>query len=272
MFKTLLPLTLGAFLISSTRASPLNALPSSSTSTNPFPASTPFTASQAEIKAIQEALILAPSEIDRENVLFFNPPDATNITFQFVNVTHKAPTGGEIVLNTVDNFPALIGTHVSAAIGFVDACGLNVPHSHPRANEFLTVVNGTLIGGLMLEEIPDANGTVNSGPGSTIPIPMVTATLTNFTGMLFPQGQVHFQFNPTCEPAVFAAAFDSNDSGRTQIANTFFSIGFDDVLETATGNSESLGVGQLDALRGHIPDSFALLMDDCAKTCGFATS
>jgi hypothetical protein len=100
---------------------------------------------------------------------------------------------------------------------------------------------------------------------------MVTATLTNFTGMLFPQGQVHFQFNPTCEPAVFSAAFDNNDSGRTQIANTFFSIGFDDVLETAVGNSESLGAAQLDALRGHIPDSFAELMSDCAKACGIPT-
>jgi len=123
----------------------------------------------------------------------------------------------------------------------------------------------------MLEEIPDSDGVINSGPNSTIPIPMVTATLTNFTGMLFPQGQVHFQFNPTCEPAVFAAAFDSSDSGRTQIANTFFSIGFDDVLETAVGNSESLGAAQLDALRGHIPDSFAELMDDCAKMCGLPT-
>jgi hypothetical protein len=111
MCKTLLPLALGAFLITATTAYPLDASYASSTSTNPFPASTPFTASPAEIKAIQEALILAPSEIDREAILFTNPPDATNITFQFVNVTHSPPTGGEIVLSSVDNFPALIGTH-----------------------------------------------------------------------------------------------------------------------------------------------------------------
>jgi hypothetical protein len=123
----------------------------------------------------------------------------------------------------------------------------------------------------MLEAIPDSTDIINSTLNGTIPIPMVTASLTNFTGMLFPQGQVHFQFNPTCEPAVFAAAFDNNDSGRTQIANTFFSIGFDDVLETAVGNSESLGAAQLDALRRHIPESFAELMSDCAKTCGIPT-
>jgi len=111
MFKTLLPLALGACLISATAASPLDTRQASPTSKNPFPPSPPFAASSSEIKAIQEALILAPSEVDRENILFTNTPDATNITFQFVNVTHSAPTGGEIILSSVDNFPALIGTH-----------------------------------------------------------------------------------------------------------------------------------------------------------------
>lgn len=154
----------------------------------------------------------------------------------------------------------------------MDACGLNVPHSHPRANEFLTVVSGTLVGGLMLEEFFDSTGIINSTLNGTIPTPMVLNTLTNFTGMLFPQGNVHFQFNPTCEPAVFAAAFDNNDSGRVQIASTFFSIQEDDVLETAVGNSESLSASQLDALRDHIPDAFAELMSDCAKMCNIPTS
>jgi len=124
----------------------------------------------------------------------------------------------------------------------------------------------------MLEETYDSTGIHNATLNGTIPIPMVTATLSNFTGMLFPQGLVHFQFNPTCEPAVFAAAFDSSDSGRVQIANTFFSIGYDDVLETAVGNSESLGAAQLDALRGHIPDAFAEMMSDCATMCKIPTS
>ena len=117
MLKTLLPLALGAFFITGTTGSPVDSYyTSSSTSTLPFPSSTPFTASPAEIKALQEALILAPSEIDRQNILFTNPPDATNITFQFVNVTHSAPTGGEIVLADVDNFPALIGLHGNLVI------------------------------------------------------------------------------------------------------------------------------------------------------------
>jgi hypothetical protein len=221
---------------------------------------------------MQKALILAPSYVDREAILFPNPPDASNILFHFVDASHRPPTGGEIVLSSVDNFPALIGTNVAAAIGFVDPCGLNVPHSHPRANEFLTVVLGELVGGLVLENTTGLLGNTN-GTNPTSTVPMVNATLTQYMGMLFPQGQVHFQFNPTCEPAVFAAAFDNADSGRTQIANTFFSIQPDDVLIAALGgNVESLNASQIDHLRGNIPDAFAELIDSCAVRCGIAST
>ncbi|TVY25946.1 Spherulin-1A [Lachnellula hyalina] len=239
-----------------------------STSTIP-PCATPT----PSLQELQQLLMLAPSEVDREAILLPNPPNACNITFQFVNTTHVPPTGGEIVLASVDKFPALIGTHVSAAIGFVDACGLNVPHSHPRANEFLTVVQGQLIGGLVLESVPDLTGRVNSSvPNPTVPEPVVMANLTQYTGMLFPQGEVHFQFNPTCEPAVFAAAFDNEDAGRVQIANTFFSIRDDEVVSAALGYPESLDARQIGRLRGHIPDSFAELMDSCAKRCHIPSS
>lgn len=268
MFQNVIRPAFVAFLVAAATATPLQAPYPTTVNSGP-PSANTFTPQQ--IKEVQKELILAPSNEDREAILFTNPPDATNITFQFINTTHRAPTGGEIVLASVDNFPALIGTSVGAAIGFVDACGLNVPHSHPRANELLTVVKGKLIGGLMLENTTGLMGNTN-GQNPTFPVPMVTAVLTNFTGMLFPQGEVHFQFNPTCEPAVFAAAFDSSDSGRVQIANTFFSIQPDEVLITALGgNLETISAAQIDKLRGHIPDAFAELMDDCAKKCGIPT-
>ncbi|TVY17627.1 Spherulin-1A [Lachnellula arida] len=183
------------------------------------------------------------------------------------------PRRREIVLASVDNFPALIGTHVSAAIGFVDACGLNVPHSHPRANELLTVVQGQLIGGLVLESVPDLSGRANdSEVNPTLPEPVVMANLTRYKGMLFPQGAVHFQFNPTCEPAVFAAAFDGEDAGRVQIANSFFSVRDDEVLGAALGYPEALDAREVGRLRGRIPDSFAELMESCAKRCHIRSS
>jgi hypothetical protein len=226
------------------------------------------TATPEQIKAQQEALILAASQQDRQAILLTNPPDATNITFQFINNTVEAPTGGTIALATVDNFPALIGTKVGMAIGFVNACGLNTPHLHPRANEFLTVIQGELVAGLVLEENPGGAGNVN-GMNPTGPIRQVNATLSNNKGFLFPQGEVHFQFNPTCEPALFAAAFDNSDPGRTQIARNFFSEFPDDVIIAAAGGDvELLDAHRIDQLRDKIPAAFAELIDSCAEKCG----
>ncbi|KAF9282090.1 hypothetical protein BGZ68_006216 [Mortierella alpina] len=220
--------------------------------------------------ALKAALNAAASYNDRQAILLPNPPDATNITFTFINNTVTDGTGGTIALSTVNNFPALIGTEVAMAIGFVNPCGLNVPHSHPRSNEFLTVIQGELIAGLVLELNNGGFGHVVGQPAPVNgPIPQVNVTLSNYKGMLFPQGETHFQFNPTCEPALFAAAFDSSDPGRTQIARNFFSNMPNEVLTSATGNDmEVLDAKHIAKFRENIPTAFAVIMEECAVRCG----
>ncbi|KAK4112630.1 RmlC-like cupin [Canariomyces notabilis] len=255
-----------AFLAATSMASPVAVVPradaASSTSAASAPTFKPL--SPAEIKALQTELLLAPSYKDKEQVLF--PPNnggsANNVSFQFVPNNGPRPQDGSIIVGSVDSIPGLIGTNVAAAIGFIGPCGLNVPHLHPRGNEFLTVVNGTLIGAFLLEEDGAFVGD----------IPQVSMTLTNFTGMLFPQGHIHWQFNPTCEEAVFSAAFDSSDEGRFQIAQTFFSSMPDNVLTTSLGNPTFLGPSQIDQLRGIIPSQFVVLVDSCAQACGIKTA
>jgi oxalate decarboxylase/phosphoglucose isomerase-like protein (cupin superfamily) len=236
------------------------------TSGTVFPSLTP---EQAE--ALKKELYVAPSESERQAILFPNVPDASNITYQFHNNSVKAPTGGTIALAGVDQFPALVGTNVAGAVGFVNPCGLNVPHSHPRANEFLIVTQGSLVGGLILEENPGGTGNVN-GNNPVGPIRQVNATLSNYRGMLFPKGQTHFQYNPNCDPAVFVAAFDNSDPGRTQIARNFFSVFPDELLIAAAGgNIELLDATRIDKLRDIIPAAFAVEMTACAKRCGLPT-
>jgi oxalate decarboxylase/phosphoglucose isomerase-like protein (cupin superfamily) len=249
-------------------ATPIEVRQASATSSGTiFPTLTP-----EEQDDLRSALWAAPSESEREEILFGTGTDASKITYQFINNTVRAPTGGTINLGGVDVFPALVGTNVAMAIGFVNPCGLNTPHLHPRANEFLTVVQGSLIGGLILEENPGKEGNIN-GNDPEGPIRQVNATLENYRGMLFPQGQVHFQFNPTCEPAVFAAAFDNLDPGRTQIARNFFSIMPDETLIASIGgDAELLDASRIDALRGVIPAAFAEQMEGCAKRCGIPTA
>lgn len=216
----------------------------------------------------RDRLLLAQSETARESILFPNPPNASNDTFQFVNNTVTAPTGGTIAIASVDNFPALGSTGLGGAVGFVNPCGMNTPHLHPRSNELLTVVQGTLIGTLILENDNGAGNVVGGPPPLIGAIPQINTTLANYTSMLFPKGNVHFQYNPECEPAVFVAAFDSPDPGRTQAAQGFFSAEPDEIILSSTGYSEFLTPAQIKGLRPTLSSAFASIIESCAKKCG----
>ncbi|KAF2754217.1 RmlC-like cupin [Pseudovirgaria hyperparasitica] len=227
------------------------------------------TLSAAQLQAQRQGLILAGSEQNRLNLLFPNAPDATNNTYQFINNTVKAPTGGTVFLGTVESFPALYSTDVSIGIGFVNPCGLNTPHIHPRANEFLVVTQGTLIAGLELEQDNGYGNVVGGEPNVLGPIPQVNATLTNYTGFLFPKGLTHWQFNPNCEPAVFVAAFDSSDPGRAEVARSFFSVYPSEVDLSATGyQTNYLSSADVDQLRATANNQAVSVVQSCAKRCG----
>ncbi|KAJ7609511.1 RmlC-like cupin domain-containing protein [Roridomyces roridus] len=111
--------------------------------------------------------------------------------------------GGSILLATVDEFPILEGLGISAGVSFIKACGINIPHSHPRASEVLTVVEGILYTGFVQE-----NGFNTE----------IETQLGTFQGTVFPMGSIHYQYNPTCSPAAFVAALGSDDPGRSDIA------------------------------------------------------
>lgn len=222
----------------------------------------------AQLTAQRNALLLAQSETAREAILFPNPPDASNDTFQFINNTVTPPTGGTILLSTINNFPALGSTGLAQAVGFVNPCGLNTPHWHPRANEFLTVVQGTLIGALLLENDSGFGNVVGGPPPAPGQLKQIETTLSNFTGMLFPRGLAHWQFNPNCEPAVFVAGFDTPDPGRVESALAMFSAEPNEVITSSIDFSEFLTPAQINGLRDHLPSSFTSIVKSCAKKCG----
>ncbi|KAJ7035924.1 RmlC-like cupin domain-containing protein [Mycena alexandri] len=137
--------------------------------------------------------------------------------------------GGSILLATVDNFPILEEFGISGAISFVEPCGLNIPHLHPRADEMLTVYQATI----------------------------------------FPKGSIHYQQNPTCSPAVFVASLNSEDPGRSDIATNFWMLP-DDILDSALGFPETIGGGNIDAWRAHLPANLAAGVDSCLQACGLS--
>ena len=88
--------------------------------------------------------------------------------------------------------------------------GENPPHTHPRATEILTVLEGTLYVGFVTSNQNNVNK-------------LFTKTLNKGDVFVFPEGLIHFQFNPCPDkPAVALAALSSQNPGAITIANAVF--------------------------------------------------
>jgi hypothetical protein len=195
-------------------------------------------------------LELAPTAVDRFSLLndtdfiydFLAPPPGDAVT------TGK---GGHTVKADRKLFPALIGTGVSMTLGFIGPCGFNTPHTHPRSSQINVVVEGSLAT-LFVPE----NGVEPIGPN----------VLDKFQMTVFPQGSTHMEWNPNCDPAVFAAGFASEDPGVEQSAQTLFELSAEVVqadLGVTTLNGES--IAEFDA---KLPANVALGVRSCLKKCG----
>lgn len=137
-------------------------------------------------------------------------------------------------------------------LGFLGPCGFNTPHVHPRAAELNIVVQGRLKGSVTAE-----NGARH-----------MNHTLNKFHMTVFPQGALHTEWNPDCTPAVFVAAFPSEDPGVQQAAQTFFGLE-DDVIKAALGGGDGSVNGQdLDKFKALIPANVAKGVESCLLACG----
>ncbi|RCV06445.1 hypothetical protein SEVIR_1G164900v4 [Setaria viridis] len=85
--------------------------------------------------------------------------------------------------------------------------GMNPPHTHPRATEILTVLEGSLFVGF-----------VTSNPNNAL----ITKALNKGDVFVFPKGLIHFQFNNGTNNAVALAGLSSQNPGVITIANTVF--------------------------------------------------
>ncbi|KAK7032670.1 RmlC-like cupin [Favolaschia claudopus] len=188
----------------------------------------------------------APTAVDRVNVLAKDE----QFVFNFFDPAAKATTGkgGKVILANAATFPAVVGNGAAMAIGILEPCGMNTPHTHPRATEIQYNVNGTIRTGMITE-----NGAR-----------FVMTDLKPGEMTIFPQGSIHFQINEGCDPALFVAALNSEDPGALQVAQRFLGLP-PDIVAATLGD---IGVEEVLGVEAIIPDSVSLGTDECLKRCG----
>lgn len=115
--------------------------------------------------------------------------------------------GSKVTPVTVEQLPGLNTLGISLARIDYAPWGINPPHTHPRATEILTVLEGTL-----------QVGFVTSNPENRL----IAKVLNKGDVFVFPEGLVHFQRNIGHGNAVAIAALSSQNPGVITIANTVF--------------------------------------------------
>ncbi|KAL9227307.1 hypothetical protein vseg_003010 [Gypsophila vaccaria] len=160
------------------------------------------------------------AESDLNKALFVNgmfckdPKDVTPEDFLLRGLDVPRSTnnrlGSNVTLITATQLPGL--NTLGIAIARVDYApfGLNPPHTHPRATELFTVMEGTLYVGFVTSNMPNGGNKLFS------------KVLEKGDVFAFPQGLIHFQFNIGDTPALAMSALSSQNPGLNTIANAVF--------------------------------------------------
>ncbi|XP_076917412.1 putative germin-like protein 2-1 [Bidens hawaiensis] len=115
--------------------------------------------------------------------------------------------GSNVTAVNVAQLPGLNTLGISMARIDFAPWGLNAPHTHPRATEILTVIEGSLLVGF-----------VTSNPENRL----ITKRLQKGDVFVFPEGLIHFQQNVGNGYAIAIAGLSSQNPGTITIANADF--------------------------------------------------
>jgi quercetin dioxygenase-like cupin family protein len=138
-----------------------------------------------------------------------DPSRVTAADFAFAGLHNAGDTsnafGSKVTLVDARAVPGLNSLGVSMARLDLAPGGINPPHTHPRAAEVLTVVEGEMRAGFLA-----ADGT------------LFARVLSAGDVFVFPRGLVHFEFNCGDRPAVGIAGLGSQNPGLVRVADSLF--------------------------------------------------
>ncbi|CAK9873136.1 unnamed protein product [Sphagnum jensenii] len=155
-------------------------------------------------------MIMKVKAVDPDPLVDF--PAGPDAPFTFHNITVNGvvtqTSGGTRAALSTEVFPATIGEGITSVKFTLVPCGVNVPHTHPRATELLNVVAG---GPLLV-------GWVNTSG--------VLQTDRLFAGdvALFPRGLLHFEQNFGNTNCTFISALNSQNPGVLNAGQALFAL------------------------------------------------
>ncbi|KAJ9681996.1 hypothetical protein PVL29_018064 [Vitis rotundifolia] len=146
------------------------------------------------------------------NELFCKNPNLTvaeDFCYKGLNIPGNTANrvGSNVNTVNVDVIPGLNTLGISLVRIDYAPYGQNPPHTHPRATEILTVLEGTLLVGF-----------VTSNPQNRL----ISKVLNKGDVFVFPIGLIHFQFNIGHTNAVAIGGLSSRNPGVITIANAVF--------------------------------------------------
>ncbi|XP_024022809.1 putative germin-like protein 2-1 [Morus notabilis] len=165
-----------------------------------------------EPSPLQDFCVADPASPARVNGLVcLDPKLATAEHFSFKGLhlpgNTSNPVGSKVTPVNVVQIPGLNTLGVSLARIDYAPYGVVPPHTHPRATEILTVLEGSLYVGF-----------VTSNPNNAL----ISTVLNKGDVFVFPVGLVHFQKSVGYGNAVSISALSSQNPGVNTIANVVF--------------------------------------------------
>ncbi|XP_077221599.1 putative germin-like protein 2-1 [Tasmannia lanceolata] len=135
--------------------------------------------------------------------------EATDFFFTGLHLAGNTsnPVGSKVTPVFVGQLPGLNSLGISVARLDYAPWGLNPPHTHPRASEIFTVIEGTFYVGF-----------VTSNPENRL----VSKMLYKGDVFVFPQGLIHFEYNMGPYNAIAMAALSSENPGVIVMASALF--------------------------------------------------
>ncbi|KAF3673216.1 putative germin-like protein 2-1 [Capsicum annuum] len=173
-----------------------------------------------EPSPLQDFCVADPASPVKVNGLACKDPKSVNAEDFYFSGLHLAGNtsntiGSKVTAVNVAQVPGLNTLGISLARVDYAPWGINPPHTHPRATEILTVLEGSL-----------QVGFVTSNPENRL----ITKVLNKGDVFVFPIGLVHYQRNVGYGNAVAIAALSSQNPGVISIANAVF--GSEPAIET----------------------------------------